>query len=80
MITFEELLIEDALIEGFSNGKEEGKLEGKKEGRLEARENEVYRRIVKEGLSDEQIVDYAEVPLKFVRKVRRSIECKKTTL
>lgn len=71
MITFEELLIEDALIEGFSNGE--------KKAREEAKENEVYRRIVKEGLSDEQIVEYAEVPLKLVRKVRKSIKFGKTT-
>jgi len=64
MITYEEVLLEDAETTGFLKAKQE------------AKENEVYRRIVKEGLSDQQIALYAEVPLKFVRKIRAGIIAK----
>jgi len=66
MITFEEVLIEDAQMEGYYKGKEE------------AKENEIYRLITKLGFSDQQIADYADIPLKFVKRVRKSIKCRKT--
>ncbi|WP_158797218.1 hypothetical protein [Pedobacter sp. L105] len=74
MITFEEVLIEDAQMEGYFKGRKEATREVKRE----AKENEVYRRIVKEGLSDQQIVDFAEVSLNFVKKMRANISAKKS--
>ncbi|WP_158797219.1 hypothetical protein [Pedobacter sp. L105] len=62
MITFEEVLIEDAQMEGYLKGEKE------------AKENVVRRLIIKHGFSNEQIADYADVSLSFVKKVRMSIK------
>lgn len=61
-MTIEEVLLEDAERTGFLNG------------RNQAKENEVYRRIVKEGLTDRQIAKFAEVSLYFVKKIRAKIQ------
>lgn len=61
-MTIEEVLLEDAKRTGFL------------EGRNQAKENEVYRRIVKEGLTDRQIAKFAEVSLYFVKKIRAKIQ------
>ena len=69
MITFEELLIEDAQMDGY--------IKGKKEAKLEAIENEVFRLITKLGFSDQQIADYADLSLKLIKKIRGGLKAKK---
>ena len=67
MITFEELLIEEAQRDGYVKGKKE------------AKENEIFRLITRLSFSNTQIVEYAEVPLKYVKKIRAGIKTKKIT-
>jgi len=62
---------------GYFKGEKEGSRKARREAKREAKENEVYRRIVKEGMSDQQIVNFAEVSLNFVKKIRANINAKK---
>ncbi|WP_158796725.1 hypothetical protein [Pedobacter sp. L105] len=70
MITFEEILMEEAEMTGFSKGERKGI----KKGKLEAKENEVYRLITKLNFSNDQIADYMDISLSFVKKVRAKLK------
>ncbi|WP_158795317.1 hypothetical protein [Pedobacter sp. L105] len=77
MITIEDALFEYYEIAGFQKGKKEGKKEGQARGEAKgekkAKEDEVYRLITILGFSDQQIADYAGVPLKFAKRIRTKL-------
>ncbi|SEA47845.1 RpnC/YadD family protein [Pedobacter hartonius] len=68
-MTIEEILIGQAEIRGRRIGEKAGKREGKRE----AKQDEITRLITKHGFTDKEIVDFAEVPLSLVRKVRSEL-------
>jgi len=59
--------------EGRKEGKTEGRREGKTEGRREGKEIVVKNLIAKLGLSDQQIMDAAEVKISYVKRIRKSL-------
>ena len=73
VMTIEEILIGQAEIRGRRIGEKAGKREGKKEGKQQAKQEEITRLITKHGFTDKEIVDFAEVPLSLVRKIRTSL-------
>jgi len=69
VMTIEEILIGQAEI----RGRRIGEKAGKKEGKQQAKQEEITRLITKHGFTDKEIVDFAEVPLSLVRKIRTSL-------
>jgi len=65
------MTMQDAIYE---YGEATGFYEGKKEGKKEGKENEVYGLITKLGFSDQQIVEYANVSVTFIKKIRAKIK------
>lgn len=66
MTTIEDLLLEDAKIEGYLLGEKKGKNLGEKK----AQEKEIIRLITKLKFTDQQIADFTELPLKFIHRIR----------
>jgi hypothetical protein len=52
----------------------QAKLESKRLAQKEAKEAEITRMIRKQGLTNEQIVEFAEAPLSLVKRVRKRTE------
>jgi len=72
--TMEEAILEEKKFEGLREGLEKGRKEGQQLGKTETLEAMVTRMIQMQLLSDEQIVKIAEVPLGFVRRLRKKLK------
>ena len=64
--------IQDMTIEEILIG--QARLQGKRQGEKKAKEDEVSRLIRKQGLTNEEIVDFAETSISLVKRVRKKIE------
>jgi hypothetical protein len=64
--------IQDMTIEEILIG--QARLQGKRQGEKKAKEDEVSRLIRKKGLTNEEIVDFAETSISLVKRVRKKIE------
>ncbi|WP_158796164.1 hypothetical protein [Pedobacter sp. L105] len=73
MYTIADAIYEDAEITGYFKGKKKGKIEGKKE----AKEDVIRSLIIKHGFSDQQIMDYTDISISFIKKTRTILKAEK---